>query len=169
MTLTLREAQPGDAAAVIAYLNVVTNEPGINLLISPGEFQHTVLEEQQIIAGFAASPNSLFLLAEDGAEIVGVLTCRGGNRQANRHVTTLGITVAKSHRGKGLGSALMQVAIDWAQQGGVVRRMELFVFAGNTGAIRLYQRLGFEVEGALRRAVYRDGEFQDDLVMSRLF
>jgi RimJ/RimL family protein N-acetyltransferase len=169
MTLAIREAQPADADAIIAYLNVVTNEPGINLLISPGEFKRTVVEEQKLISEFAAAPNCLFLVAEEDGEIVGVLTCRGGDRQANRHVTTLGITVAKSHRGKGLGSALMQAAIDWAQQGGVVRRMELFVFSGNTGAIRLYQRLGFEVEGALRRAVYRDGEFQDDLVMSRLF
>jgi len=169
MNLTIREAQTIDAADIVAYFNVVTNEPGINLLTSPGEFKRTVVEEQQIITDFAAACNSLFLVAEDEGKIAGVLTCRGGERRANAHCTTLGITVAQEYRGRGVGAALMQHAIDWAQGSGCVRRMDLYVFNGNQTAIRLYEKFGFVAEGCLRRAIYRDGEFQDDLVMARLF
>ena len=169
MNLTIRQAQPIDAAEIVDYFNVVTNEPDSNLLTSPGEFKLTVMEEQKIISDFAAAANSLFLIAEYEGKIAGVLTCRGGDRRANAHCTTLGITVAKAYRGCGVGAAIMQHAMDWAQGSGCIRRMDLYVFSGNQTAIHLYEKFGFVTEGCLRRAVYRDGEFQDDLLMARLF
>jgi putative acetyltransferase len=164
----IRQATPEDAAQVIAYIKAVSAEPQINLILTPDEFDMPVDKEQEFIAHLNASGNSIMLVAEAGDEIVGVLTLVGGRRRAIRHAATLGITVAKEYRGQGLGTRLMEQVIAWARQGGVLTRIELEVFVRNEGARRLYERLGFQVEGCKRRAIFREGQYLDDLVMGLL-
>ncbi|HYZ29672.1 MAG TPA: GNAT family N-acetyltransferase, partial [Thermoleophilaceae bacterium] len=63
------------------------------------------------------------------------------------HVT--GLAVDPRFEGRGIGRALMEALIELARRRGG-RRMTLRVFAANERARRLYERLGFEVEGVLR-------------------
>jgi RimJ/RimL family protein N-acetyltransferase len=168
MDFIVREARLEDAEQLIAYVQRITAEPGIMLGLWPGEFSLTVEQEQQFIADRAADDNSLFLVAEAGGEIVGVLTLRGGARRSTRHEAILGITVAKEWRSRGLGDALMSRAIEWARQSEVLARIELQVFTSNTTAVRLYQKHGFEIEGCRRKAIFREGEYHDDYVMALL-
>ena len=58
----------------------------------------------------------------------------------------LGIAVTSGWRGKGVGTALLRAAEDWARVQGA-ERMVLDLDANNTGALRLYQRLGYVVHG----------------------
>jgi RimJ/RimL family protein N-acetyltransferase len=169
MTVTIREAEPKDATKLIAYVQEIASEPGLHIILQAGEFNLTVEQEEKFVANCADADNSLFLIAEADTEIVAVLTCVGGHRRAIRHVTELGITVAKGWRGCGIGTAMMKRAIEWAKNNGVTTRIELTVFERNRGAIRLYERLGFAVEGRRRKAVFREGEYHDNLMMALLF
>ena len=74
-------------------------------------------------------PNSLFLVAEAERKIVGALTCGGGTLKADRHMTALGIYVAKDWRDRGMGNALMARCVEWANASPVVERVELEVYA----------------------------------------
>lgn len=168
-TPQIRPARPEDAAAVIAYIHRLVEEPGLDLSLGPGEFQLSPEQEAEFIRQVAASDNSLFLVVAAGDEIVGVLTCQGGKRRATRHVSTLGISLAREWRGQGLGTALMRQAVEWARQSGVVKRLELHVFCRNAHALHIYQALGFEIEGQSRRAIFKDGQYLDDYSMSILF
>jgi ribosomal protein S18 acetylase RimI-like enzyme len=81
------------------------------------------------------------------------------------HVTGLGVDPA--HEGHGAGRALMEGLIELARERGG-RRMTLRVFAPNERARRLYERLGFEIEGVLRREfMVGDQEYVDDVLMAR--
>ncbi len=164
----IREARPDDAAQLIALVKRVAGEPESNLLIEDGEFNITVEKERQVLANFAAAPNSLFLVAEAGGAIVGMLACRGGRRKAVRHAVELSMSVDPAWRGQGIGSLLLTRAIQWARGTDMVKRIELAVFARNTRAIRLYKKFGFVVEGQRRMAVQRRGEYFDDLIMALL-
>jgi RimJ/RimL family protein N-acetyltransferase len=168
MTVTIREAEPKDAAKLIAYVQEIAAEPGLHIVMQAGEFNLTVEQEEQFVANCAAADNSLFLIAESEGEIVGALTCIGGHRRAIRHASELGITVAKEWRGQGIGTAMMERAIEWAKKNGVTIRIELTAFVRNKDAIRLYERLGFKVEGRRQKAIFRDGVYQDNLVMALL-
>lgn len=91
-----------------------------------------------------------------------------------RHVAVLAIGVHPEAQGLGLGRRLMEAALAWATDGPgreapPIQRLELYVRADNLRARRLYESLGFEVEGVRRRFVrLPDGTFIDDLVMGRL-
>jgi RimJ/RimL family protein N-acetyltransferase len=168
MAITIREAQAADAEQLIALVKELADEPGLYIALSPGEFNLTVEQEQKFIAESQAADNSVFLVAETEERIIGVLTCKGGSRKLTRHVTTLGMSVRKDWRNKGVGGLLMARVIDWAKGTGIVSRIELFVFARNMMAIHLYEKHGFVCEGRRRRAIHRDGEYFDDLIMALL-
>jgi RimJ/RimL family protein N-acetyltransferase len=168
MDLIIREGQPEDAEQIIAFVQRISAEPGISIVLEPGEFEFTVDQEQQFITDRAAEDNSLFLVAEAMGQIIGTLILRGGARRAVHHEAVLGITVAKEWRGRGVGDTLMSRAIEWARQSGVITRIELQVFTSNSSAIRLYQKHGFEIEGRRRKAVFREGKYHDDYMMALL-
>jgi RimJ/RimL family protein N-acetyltransferase len=73
--------------------------------------------------------------------------------------------VAASHRRQGVGTALLQAAVEWARKADV-HKLELHVFPHNMGAIKLYEKFGFVQEG-YRRAHYRRGDqFTDAILMA---
>ncbi len=78
------------------------------------------------------------------------------------------IATHPSHRGKGVGRALLNLATDMADNWLNLRRLGLTVWVDNTRAIALYESCGFEVEGTLREYVYRNGDYVDGYVMSRI-
>ena len=132
------------------------------------EFQSTgdpAHREFQILEMDQAS-NSLFLVARIDSVFAGFLTLRGGGLARMRHVAKLEIMVARGHRGRGVGRALMDACVDWARRNGEIRKIGLNVFDDNTRAISLYERMGFEIEGRRQRE-YRmaDGTFRGDVLM----
>jgi len=49
-----------------------------------------------------------------------------------------------------------------------LNRISLTVSNVNAGAVTAYMRAGFEIEGRLRQACYRNGAYHDKLVMAVL-
>jgi RimJ/RimL family protein N-acetyltransferase len=168
MEVAIRQAEPADAEQIIALVQKISAEPDVDIALSPGEFNLAIEAEQAILVEFAASENSIYLVAEVSDRIVGLLNCKGGNRKATRHVALLSILMDEAWRNQGVGSRLIARAIQWAQKTGIVSRIELLVFARNDMAIHLYQKFGFVVEGRQRRAIFRSGEYLDDLMMALL-
>jgi RimJ/RimL family protein N-acetyltransferase len=162
----VREVNASDAQKLIAFVNALADEPGIHIALSPGEFNLSVEEERVILEDYASSENSIFLLAELEGEIIANLNCRGGSRQATKHAVTLGMSVSKAWRNRGVGSMLLQHAIDWVRETPFVSRIELNVFVENTAAIRLYSKFGFQIEGLRRNSIFRDGNYHDDYLMA---
>ena len=83
-----------------------------------------------------------------------------------RHVGRLGMGVRKDHRAQGVGRQLLQQAIARAFAGGL-DRIELEVFATNDRAIRLYERLGFVLEGRKVAARKLAGMIEDLLLYAK--
>ena len=104
-----------------------------------------------------------FIVAEVDDKVIGYIMCKIEFGFSNfrklgfvkkGHVVS--VAVFDQHRGKGIGKALMLEGIN-----GVLSRKSdeiyLEVRVSNTQAIRMYQRLGFQIKSRLR-SYYRDGE-----------
>ena len=72
--------------------------------------------------------------------------------------------VLRDFQNKGIGSLLMQKSLEFMKEN-MVKRVFLDVWELNPGAIRFYQRFGFEVVGRLKFEVASGAESSDDLVM----
>ncbi|HLZ61638.1 MAG TPA: GNAT family N-acetyltransferase [Ktedonosporobacter sp.] len=111
-------------------------------------------------------PNDHYFVAEIQGKVVGIvgLTVGTGRR---RHSGDLFIYVDRDYHGKGIGSKLLRTALDLADNWLLLRRIELTVLKDNEGAKRLYERLGFEVEGLRKLAIISKGEIKDEWLMAR--
>lgn len=108
------------------------------------------------------------LVAALGGDVVGYVSlARPTPLASNAHVTMIdGLAVHPEVRGRGIGAALVTAAVEHARHEGR-RRIRLRVLATNTPARRLYERLGFVVEGVLEGEFHLDGEDVDDVLMAR--
>lgn len=70
--------------------------------------------------------------------------------------------------GKGYGTEAMRLAVDYAFRQVKLHRLELGVFDFNPRAIRVYEKLGFRLEGTQRDALLWEGEYHDQHIMSIL-
>jgi ribosomal protein S18 acetylase RimI-like enzyme len=107
-----------------------------------------------------------FVAVDDG-RVVGWCDINPKTHETLRHSGVLGMGVAATHRGRGVGSALLRATLQAASARGITR-VELVVRADNAAAIALYERHGFELEGRLRDYLFIDGRAFDALQMARL-
>ena len=104
------------------------------------------------------------IVAVAGAEVIGSLVV-----EPSRHgFGEIGMAVAREWGGRGVGSALLAAAIEWARDRGL-HKLSLGVFAHNTAAIELYRKFGFVEEGRLIKQYRREnGELWDAIEMGLL-
>nr|NLJ01914.1 GNAT family N-acetyltransferase [Bacillota bacterium] len=162
--LTIRRAKPEDAPDIVAFIEQISAETDY-LTFGPGEFGITAEQEAQFIESVIESDNKLMIHAFLEGRLVGQLTFMGGARPRTRHVGELGITVLKDYWRLGIGTELIRYCLEWAKQSRVVRKVNLRVHSDNTGAISLYEKLGFVCEGTTTRQFYLDGTFYDCIYM----
>ncbi|HEY8258233.1 MAG TPA: GNAT family protein [Gemmatimonadales bacterium] len=109
----------------------------------------------------------LVVAVTSATEVVGWCDVERLHLEGFRHVGRLGMGVLQAYRRQGIGRRLAMAAITAARTAGI-ERIELEVFASNAGAIRLYDRLGFEHEGVKRQARKLDGRYDDIVLMALL-
>lgn len=110
-----------------------------------------------------------FLLFEEHEIAVGILTVTLG-KWRTQHVASLGsLAVHPAHQGKGVATRMLTDLMDRLYVKGL-RRIDLLVESDNPVALRLYKKLGFQMEGTLRAYFHRVGEPRpiDEYLMSKL-
>ncbi|WP_210396785.1 GNAT family N-acetyltransferase [Motiliproteus sediminis] len=91
-------------------------------------------------------------VAELNSQIVGTYYLKTNQAGPGDHVCNCGYMVASSARGQGVASALCQHSLREARRFGYRAMQFNFVAATNEGAVRLWQKLGFEIVGRLPKA-----------------
>jgi len=165
MTITIRRATTDDAEALQRYLAALTSEH------LPTLFERTRApttdEERAYLADLERKPGSFALIAlAPDCDVVGMLDVHRHERAQMAHGAAFGMSVAAAARNQGVGGRLLEVMLEELRREGVVRRIELEVFATNP-AVRLYERFGFAVEGRRQGAVVVGVQAIDLLLMSR--
>jgi L-phenylalanine/L-methionine N-acetyltransferase len=101
-------------------------------------------------------------------EVVGHLGLETFSAPRRRHAGQIGMAVRDDWQGRGVGTALMEAALDLADDWLNLRRIELSVYAENAAGIALYEKFGFEIEGTHRSYAFRKGEYVDAYSMARM-
>ncbi len=157
-----------DAAGIVAHMKRIAAEPDNGITRNVDEVR-TIDEEQTQIQLYALRDNAMQIVAVTTANaVIGLANCSGGQRHSMQHSGGIGITVDREWRNQRIGTAMMQYLMTWAQNTGIIRRMELEVFTHNARAIHVYQKLGFVIEGTKHQAYLRDGRYVDSYLMAYL-
>ena len=159
--IMIRAQEPEDAEAI----NRILMQPGVLSTTLQTPYTSLAVRREQV----GAYPPGLHrLVAEKDGQVVGSASLAVFPRPRRAHAGEIGLAVDERHQGQGVGTALLRELLVLADRWLGLRRVELTVSAGNTHAIRLYERFGFVVEGRLREYSLTDGQYTDVLVMGRL-
>lgn len=163
--IELRSAEVQDAEALITYLKV-TNAESPYLICEPEEITLSLEQEKEIIIRKENSERELLLLAfEDGKHIGNVSLMSVGSSMRYKHRCNIAIALYKEYCGRGIGRLILETILDVARKTGY-SQAELEVVTENTGAIHLYESLGFVKYGQLPNSMrYKDGSTADSFLM----
>lgn len=164
--IVIREIKVEDAENYLKLLIKVDHETK-NMMYEPGERKTTVAEIRQRIESYLTE-DSLCIVAEEHNELIGYLVAERGFAKRIRHSAYLFTGIREGYRGQGLGKRLFAEFEKWAERQKLVRA-ELTVMTHNAGGIKLYESMGFSIEGEKRKSMIVDGEFVDEYYMGRIF
>ena len=119
-----------------------------------------------VLGQIEANAPHFVAIAEDA--VVGWCDVIVKPRETLSHSGTLGLGVRAAFRGRGIGKALMEAALAGSRNRGFTR-VELTVRVDNERARRLYERVGFKLEGTCRNHIRVDGRYYDSHLMAVLF
>lgn len=163
----LRSPEEEDAPAALKFFLTVTEESPY-LLAETKEC--TVEKERTILRRQIEDENGAMIAAflRGDGEIAGLVSVRRVSASEKlRHRAELGISVVGKWQGKGLGSALLFAAEEWAKKE-ALKQLELSVFSENRRALSLYEKFGYEIWGARKNAFrFPDGRYNDEVIMGK--
>lgn len=114
------------------------------------------------------TPPARCFVAREGGAVVGAYSLKPNQTGLGDHVANAGYMVAPEARGRGIAGALCAHSLDVARDAGFRAMQFNFVAVTNEGAIRLWQRHGFEIVGRVPAAFrHRRLGLTDVLVMHR--
>lgn len=160
--IVVRRAEPGDAEAIHqTFLGPRAIAGTLQLPYPSVEMWRRRLAEFPV--------DDCLLVATIGGEVVGNLGLHAASKSPRRrHVANLGMAVRDDRQKRGVGTALLQAAIELADGWLNYQRIELWVYSDNLAALNLYRKFGFAIEGTCRAYAFRDGRYVDACAMARL-
>lgn len=162
MEIQIRHAEPEDYTALhVIYTGPKVVWGTLQLPYSSSEKRRKRLAEPR--------DGSFVLVACVEGEVIGHLHLETfPNSPRRKHVGRIGMGVNDEWQGKGIGTALMEAAVNFADNWLHLSRLELSVFIDNQPGINLYQKFGFEIEGRSKQFAFRDGQYVDVYFMARI-
>ena len=161
--ITIRTSTPQDAVA----LHAMMQDPKVYAPTLQVPHNALSLWEKRLQD---ADDNDLIhsLVAEVDGAFAGHATLMREKNPRRKHVAALGISIAAEFQRQGVGRRLMQALLNLADSWLNLHRIELEVFADHSGAIALYESCGFVREGIVQDFAFRDGRYEDAVLMARI-
>ncbi len=162
--ITIRRPQPDDAVQLLKYLDKVSGESD-NLLIGEGELSLTEEQEKRFVENANKDKGALLIIAIADGEIVSICNIRSHPQKRVAHNSEVGISVRKSHWRQGIGEIMLKELIAFADAHERISIVSLGVRAQNSGAIKLYEKLGFKRIGVRKDFFNINGIYYDEILM----
>ena len=164
--IKVRQIKAEDAEKYMKLYSKLDEETNFRLY-EPGERKISLNEQIAEIENMINDGNSTIIVAEDKEELVGYLGAFSRSQNRVKHIVTIGIAILQSHVGMGIGTMFFKEMEAWAKEHNK-HRLELTVMDNNPSAYALYRKMGFEVEGVKKDSLFVNGEYINDIYMSKL-
>lgn len=158
--VVVRRAEPSDAEGIA--LTFRSRNTAAGTLQNP---YPSIAQWEERMKSNAAK--DYVLVAVVGEEVIGHAGLHISTNARRAHAMAIGLGIRDDWQGRGVGTRLMQAAIDLADNWLGALRLELTVYCDNERAIALYRKFGFDIEGTHRAYALREGRLVDSYAMAR--
>lgn len=152
--MPIRPAIPADASAIVAIL-------GHAIRTSVAHFGDIAPSEAAVQRDIAQHDTHPFLVWEDGGQVLGFANLRPWKaRAAYRWAAEIGIYLAPSAQGKGVGGRLVDALIVQGRSAGL-RTLVAGMTLPNPSSQRLFEGRGFTAAGVFPQIGHKHGRWHD--------
>lgn len=165
--ILLRPATRSDLAQLEAWQNdpAFQSEYGTFGLRPAGQLEHHFAEN-----GFLTERQGLLLIVSLDGELLGEISYHQVRHGPNEGsiAYNIGTTLAPPHRYKGYGLEAKALLVQYIFNTYPIARIEAATDLENLAAQRGLEKAGFTREGVLRKAQWRNGQWHDIVIYSKL-
>ncbi|MGS0534848.1 GNAT family N-acetyltransferase [Pseudoalteromonas sp. SaAl2] len=160
--LRLRNFKQEDKALLVNYLN----NPDVKRFLSPKiPSPYTIDDARWWVE--EGSKVGITRAIEVNGQLAGSIGALPGQFEYAKSAE-IGYWLAKEFWGKGIAVKALRALFNEVQLNTDIVRLHAVVFAGNTQSIKVLEKSGFEHEGLLKKAIYKQGTFCDAGVYGKI-
>lgn len=130
------------------------------------QFPYECSSMQEFKNQFFATGSKVYVCRSAENQVVGGFYLKPNYSGRSDHIANAAYMISSSHRGLGIGTLIIKASLHLAKSLGFQSMQFNMVFSENTLAIKLYEKLGFDIIGTIPNAIRNpDGSFQDGHIM----
>ena len=139
--LTIRQADEGDGPAIWAIIGAVI--AGGDTYVYPPD------SDKDEMLAYWFSPEKYTYVAEIDGRVVATFWLKANQPGLGSHIANAAYMVNPDAHGQGIGRAIAEWSLDEARRLGFAAMQFNFVVKSNVHAVRLWQKIGFEIIGEI--------------------
>lgn len=145
------------------------NDPVVNRYLESGIFPYTIDELEKFFEQVSGSREQVILAIADKKTDEHIGNIKLGPINWVHRKATLGILIGEKHCwGQGMATDATRLMVEYGFFRLNLWRIELGVHAEHDAAVRVYEKVGFRIEGRMREVLFHDGKYKDSLWMGLL-
>lgn len=162
-TITIRYIKWEDLDALYTYTNVLSKEDTFVTLNGEEISKEEQAEHLRKWLKNMESGNGVSIVSICDNNLIAVC---GMTRKTKRsaHMAELGISTHKDFRDEGVGTVLMDTAVEEGKRLGV-KLIKLTCFENNPRALHLYEKVGFKKVGTIPGAIFYKNQYVGEVIM----
>lgn len=163
--ITLRLAEPDDSAEIISSVRSSSPERSYVLM---EQYGNNVESEKKFISNLGRDNNLLLVALADGVIIGSLAALQATGRFGNdsSHILNIGLHLKEAYRGLGVGSRMLEYAVQWAGERGF-KKLAAKIFTTNNRSLHMFSKAGFTQECIKKKQICVGNEYIDEVCMAR--
>lgn len=132
------------------------------------QFPYESSSFQEFHSQFFGPQSEVYVCLSSQGEVVGGFYLKANYSGRSNHIANAAYMIKDTHRGQGIGTLLVNASLEIAKDRGFLAMQFNMVLSQNVVALKLYQKLGFQIIGALPKAIRNtDGTYQEGYILSK--
>jgi ribosomal-protein-alanine N-acetyltransferase len=145
------------------------NDREVNRYLESGTFPATADDLKKFYEQTVGGPGQVILAVADGETDQHIGNVKLGPIDWVHRKSLFGILIGeRQFWGRKVGTEATRLLVEYGFFRLNLRRIELGVYAEHEAAVRAYLRVGFQIEGRFRQALFHEGGYKDQLRMGLL-
>jgi len=135
---------------------------------SGNQFPYESSSIQEFYRQFFGPKSQVYVAHSSEGEVIGGFYIKPNFSGRSDHIANAAYMIRGAHRGQGIGTVLVKASLEIAKALGFQAMQFNMVLSQNLIAMKLYQKLGFNIIGSIPRAIRNpDGSYQQGYVLHR--
>jgi RimJ/RimL family protein N-acetyltransferase len=158
----LRAIEPSDWETYFAWNQDDEQARALNFIPFPQSQESVKRFAEKAALKEPEGDNFRFVIENTAQEVVGDITIYGCDQRTGNF--SWGLNVKREHRRKGYASQALTLVMRYYFQELRYQKVTVPIHSFNEPSIKLHEKLGFQQEGCIRRAVFTEGRYFDELI-----